>query len=61
MEGETVTMQEVFSYKQSGVDAEGKVVGHFRASGVRPKFMDRLRAFGVNVPDAVFDPTQRYE
>ena len=60
MEGETVTLQEIFSYKQSGIDAEGKVSGYFAASGVRPKFMDRLHAFGVTLPDAMFDPTQRY-
>ena len=61
MEGETITMQEIFSYKQTGIDAEGHVVGHFCASGVRPKFMERLRAFGVAIPEAMFDPTQRYQ
>jgi pilus assembly protein CpaF len=60
MEGETVMLQEIFSFKQSGIDAEGKVAGHFAASGIRPKFMDRLRAFGITVPDAMFDPAQRY-
>lgn len=61
MEGETITMQEIFSYKQTGIDAEGHVAGHFCASGVRPKFMERLRAFGVAIPEAMFDPTQRYQ
>jgi pilus assembly protein CpaF len=60
MESETITLQEIFSYRQSGIDAEGKVSGCFAACGVRPKFMDRLRAFGITVPDAMFDPTQRY-
>ncbi|MDD5250359.1 MAG: CpaF family protein [Rhodocyclaceae bacterium] len=60
MESETITLQEIFSYKQSGIDADGKVTGYFAASGVRPKFMERLRAFGVTVSDTLFDPTQRY-
>lgn len=60
MEGEIITMQEIFSYKQTGVDAEGKVTGYFCASGVRPKFIERLRTFGVTVSDAMFDPTQHY-
>jgi pilus assembly protein CpaF len=60
MESETITLQEIFHFRQSGIDADGKVTGYFAASGVRPKFMERLRAFGVTVPDAMFDPTQRY-
>jgi pilus assembly protein CpaF len=61
MEGEVVTMQEIFSFRQTGVDANGKVLGHFQATGVRPKFADRLRNFGINLPDSMFDPSQRYE
>ena len=58
MEGDIVTMQEIFSYRQTGVDAEGAVMGHFQASGVRPKFAERLRGFGVHLPDAMFDPSR---
>jgi pilus assembly protein CpaF len=61
MEGEVVTMQEIFAFRQTGVDANGKVTGHFQATGIRPKFADKLRNFGVNVPDSLFDPTKRYE
>jgi pilus assembly protein CpaF len=61
MEGEVVTMQEIFSFKQTGVGGDGQVQGYFQASGVRPKFADRLRAFGFVLPDAMFDPTKRYE
>ena len=61
MEGDIVTMQEIFSFKQTGVDKEGAVTGHFQASGVRPKFTDRLRGFGVHLPDAMFDPTRSYQ
>jgi pilus assembly protein CpaF len=60
MEGEIITMQEVFGYRQTGVDEEGNIVGHFQASGVRPKFADRLRTFGIALPEALFDPSRHY-
>jgi pilus assembly protein CpaF len=60
MEGDMITMQEVFAYHQTGVDAEGRIVGHFQATGVRPRFSDRLRAFGIHLPDDMFDPSRRY-
>jgi pilus assembly protein CpaF len=59
MEGEIITMQEIFSFKQTGIDAQGQVTGFFSANGVRPKFMERLHAFGVTLPDTMFDPTRR--
>ena len=61
MEGDVVTMQEIYAYRQTGVDPKGKVIGHFQATGIRPKFADKLRNYGVNLPDAMFDPTNRYE
>jgi pilus assembly protein CpaF len=61
MEGEVVTMQEIFGFKQTGLSPDGKVLGHFQASGVRPKFSDRLRTFGIVLPDAMFDPTRQYQ
>jgi len=60
MEGEIITMQEIFSFKQTGVAADGSVQGTFSASGVRPKFAERLRTHGVAVADALFDPTRHY-
>jgi pilus assembly protein CpaF len=60
MEGEIITMQEVFAFRQTGVDADGTVLGQHYATGVRPKFVDRLRAHGVNVADNLFDPNRRY-
>jgi len=60
MEGDVVTMQELFAFKQTGVGPDGEVQGYFHATGVRPKFADRLRAFGVALPDAMFDPNLRY-
>jgi pilus assembly protein CpaF len=61
MEGDVVTMQEIFAFRQTGVGAEGEVQGYFHATGVRPKFAERLRSFGVLLPDAMFDPSKRYE
>jgi pilus assembly protein CpaF len=60
MEGDVVTMQEIFAYRQTGVGPEGEVLGHFQATGIRPKFTERLRAFGVSLPDTMFDPTRLY-
>ncbi len=61
MEGDTLTMQEIFQFKRSGVNAEGKVLGHFGATGVYPQFDQRLREFGVAVPESTYDPTRRFE
>lgn len=56
MEGDMISMQEVFSFQQQGLDKEGRVEGMFRPSGVRPRFMDRLRVAGIQVADSLFDP-----
>ena len=62
MEGEIITMQEVYSFHQTGIDAvTGSVSGYFAASGVRPRFVDRLRSFGVALPENLFDPSRRFE
>ena len=61
MEGDVITMQEIFTFRQTGVNAEGEVQGYFQATGVRPKFADRLRSFGVVLPDAMFDPAKHYQ
>lgn len=61
MEGEIVNMQEVFTFKRTGVDQNGAVRGYFCATGVRPKFVERLQAFGINLPDQIYDPARRFE
>jgi pilus assembly protein CpaF len=61
MEGEIINMQEIFAFKRSGVDKNGAVRGHFAATGVRPKFAERLHAFGIDLPDELYDPARRYE
>ena len=61
MEGEVITMQEVFVFHQTGVNPDGSVAGHFRATGVRPRFLDRLKAYGVSLSDNLFDPNRVFE
>ncbi len=61
MEGEVITMQEIFAFRQTGVGADGAVEGYFQATGVRPKFSERLRSFGIAMPDAMFDSARRYQ
>ena len=61
MEGDIISMQEIFRFEQRGVDAEGRVLGHFCATGVRPRFADRLRLFGVPVPEDSFDPDRTFD
>ena len=61
MEGDMINMQEIFTFRRTGLDSEGRVKGYFCATGVRPQFSDRLQAFGVNVPDHIYDPQKRYE
>ena len=61
MEGDVITMQEIFTYRQTGVDAEGAVKGYFQATGVRPRFMERLKSRGLSLPESLFDPARRME
>jgi pilus assembly protein CpaF len=61
MEGEIINMQEIFAFKRTGVDSSGNVRGYFCATGVRPKFVERLQAFGINLPDQLYDPARRFE
>lgn len=61
MEGDVITMQEIFTFRQIGVSSEGEVQGYFQATGVRPKFAERLRSFGVVLPDTMFDPAKHYQ
>ena len=56
MEGEIISMQEIFRFEQTGIDVDGKVQGHFCATGVRPRFAERLKMFGAPVPEDTFDP-----
>jgi len=56
MEGDTVTLQEIFLFHQTGVGETGQVQGHFTATGIRPRFTDRLASRGLALPAALFEP-----
>ncbi|MCP4182376.1 MAG: Flp pilus assembly complex ATPase component, partial [Hyphomicrobiales bacterium] len=56
MEGDIIQMQEIFTFKRTGIVAGGKVTGHFAATGVRPRFLDELEAQGITFPGEYFDP-----
>jgi pilus assembly protein CpaF len=55
MEGDIITMQEIFLFERRGVDKEGKVVGQFKATGVRPRFAERLKQYGMQLPRVFFE------
>jgi len=55
MEGDMITMQEIIGYRQTGIGTDGSVLGHFSATGVRPRFSDRLAARGAALPDSMFE------
>ncbi|MGI8996387.1 MAG: CpaF family protein [Pyrinomonadaceae bacterium] len=55
MEGETITMQEIFQFERKGIDKDGKVIGRFRPTGVRPRFAERLKVCGMQLPRAFFE------
>ena len=55
MEGETITMQEIFMYERTGVDKEGRVIGRFRPTGIRPRFAERLKSCGLQLPRVFFE------
>ncbi len=61
MEGDLITLQELFSFQQTGLDENRKVKGRFKATGVRPKFAERLAAKGVELSPHLFDPQKVYE
>ena len=58
MEGEVITMQDIFVFERTGINPEGKVTGRFRATGIRPKASDRLASAGVQLPIQMFEHVQ---
>src|ERR1700689_4444238 len=57
MEADVISLQDLFLFERQGVSAEGRTVGIFAATGVRPKFADRLKAAGLDLPANMFDQT----
>ena len=61
MEGDVVTMQEIFRYRQTGVSPEGQVIGRFEATGIRPKFIEQVMSHGVSLSADLFRPDARLD
>lgn len=57
MEGDMVTMQDIFIFDQTGIDDNGRVIGSHKATGIRPKFADLCRAKGIELPEHLFKGT----
>jgi pilus assembly protein CpaF len=55
MEGDVITMQDIFLFEQTGVTEDGRVMGRLKATGIRPKFIDRLEVSGIHLPEEIFD------
>jgi len=61
MEGDIITLQEIFVFEKKGIDKNGKVLGRFRATGIRPKFTERLEMAGITIPSDLFSTSKYYE
>ena len=61
MEGDVVTMQEIFRFRQTGIASDGQVLGKFEATGIRPKFIEQVMAHGVTLSADLFRPDAKLE
>ena len=61
MEGNVTSLQEIFSFEQTGIDADRRVKGVFRASGIRPKFIDKFHSMSISIQGGLFDPGREFE
>ena len=61
MEGDVITMQEIFRYRQTGIDGDGTVLGRFEATGIRPRFLAQIAARGVNLSAETFRLETKFE
>lgn len=57
MENDVISMHDIFSFVRRGIGPNGRVVGTFRPSGIRPKFLDKLRLAGIVLPTELFERT----
>ena len=56
MEGDVITMQEIYAFEQTGIDRDGKVMGKFRPRGIRPRFIERFQIANIAISYDIFDP-----
>jgi len=55
MEGEIITMQEVFRFERTGIEPDGRIIGHFTGCGIRSHFSDRFKRWGYDLPHTIYD------
>ena len=60
MEGNTITLQDIFVFEQSGIDAKGNVIGRFRPTGIVPTFIESLKPRGISIPPGIFGNRTHY-
>ena len=58
MEGEVITMQEIFRFQRTGITPDNKIIGHFTATGVRSHYSERFRMWGYDLPPEIYEPTK---
>ncbi len=56
MEGEVISMQEIFRYERLGLEANGKIIGRFNATGIRSAYSDRFKQWGYDLPSSIYEP-----
>lgn len=56
MEGEVISMQEIFRYERLGIEPSGKIIGRFNATGIRSAYSDRFRQWGFDLPPSIYEP-----
>ncbi|NLP09788.1 CpaF family protein [bacterium] len=61
MEGDTVSLQDIFVFEKLGIREDGKVIGTFHTTGIRPKFAERIETSGIKLPDGMFEPNFEFE
>jgi len=60
MEEDTIVMQDIFRFEQTGVNPQGKITGRFKATGIVPRFNDKLKSSGINLPEDIFVPFEGF-
>jgi pilus assembly protein CpaF len=58
MEGDVIQMQEIYKFVRTGMESDGKILGHFEATGIRPRFLEHLKAMGIEFPGTYFEPVK---
>jgi pilus assembly protein CpaF len=61
MEGDVITMQEIFRFRQTGVSADGITQGRFESTGIRPRFLDQVMSHGITLSADLFRPDARFD